>query len=95
MESRRKRGKKAGLLDEGGEIPDHLGHVWQAFAVLSAGRTSNGYGPNPIPVSEILQTAAFFHIDPDDALFLIQGLDKVYLEVSAEKAAQARARAKS
>jgi len=69
-----------------------LGNVWHAFAVLSTARTSNGFGPNPIPVSEILVTADFFEIDPADALYLIQGLDSVFLEEASKKAEAARAK---
>lgn len=34
-------------------IPAALAHVWDWFGELSAARTGNGAGPNPIPYSEI------------------------------------------
>lgn len=68
------------MLDGTDGIPEHLEPVWYAFRVLSASRSSNGYGPNPIPVSEILSTADFFCLDPEEAVILIQGMDLTFIE---------------
>lgn len=90
-ERRAKRGKKTSLLDERVEIPDHLEAVWYAFRTLSASRSGTGYGPNPIPISEILSTMGYFGlIDEEDSVTIIQGLDLVYLNDFAEKAEKAR-----
>ena len=68
--------------------------MWYAFSVLSAARSSNGYGPNPIPISEILSTASFFCLDPEEAVIFIQGMDLVYMEEWANKAEAERQRNK-
>jgi hypothetical protein len=86
MERRRQLGKSAPLLDALEPLPDHLLNVWGYFLALNAARGSNGFGPLPIPVSEILSTADFFCIDCEDALFFIQALDAVVMQHHAEEA---------
>lgn len=61
-------------------------HLWNAFAQLSAARTNNGFGPNPIPYSEIdaysRLTAQSF--DPWEVA-AIRALDDAYISAAAEK----------
>lgn len=66
------------------------------FRVLNAARTSNGYGPNPIALSEILATAPVYGLyDPTEAITFIQGLDQVFLDETAKKAERERQRRQS
>jgi hypothetical protein len=56
-------------------------YVWEYFLRLNRKRTSNGFGVNPIPFSEI---ESFFNVNqieysPDEVM-LIEMLDNVALE---------------
>ena len=66
------------------ELAVHLNPIADAFLVLDRARTSNGYGPNPLPVSEILGYLDFLGIteydETDEWLRLIQCLDRVVIE---------------
>lgn len=92
MERRRAAGKPAPLLDALEPLPDHLSGVWAAFLCLHAARTGNGAGPNPIAVSEILATADFFCLTPEEAVYHIQALDRIVLEEHAKRVERERQR---
>ena len=54
MESvERQTGRRPAALD-GPELPSDGAHVWAWFLELSAGRGSNGFGPNPISYLDLL-----------------------------------------
>jgi len=53
--------------------------------MLSVARSNNGYGPNPIMVSEVLHIADHLGIERDEALYFIQGLDFTWLTLAAKK----------
>jgi hypothetical protein len=92
MERRKAAGKPAPMLDDVEPLPQHLEPVWYAFRCLSAARANNGFGPLPIALTEILGTAEFFALDPDEAVDLIQALDGAFLEEHAKKAERDRSR---
>lgn len=71
---------------KGPTLPAGVVHLWNAFAQLSAARTGNGFGPNPIPYSEIdaysrLTGQAFLPWEVD----AIRALDDAYVTAAAEK----------
>lgn len=49
----RQTGRRPAALD-GPELPADGAHVWAWFLELSAGRGSNGFGPNPISYLDLL-----------------------------------------
>ena len=57
------------------------------FSVLSTSRTSNGYGPNPIAISEMISYLGTLVpiYEVDKSIRILQSLDIVYLNHSAEK----------
>ena len=61
---------------------------FKAFKVLSASRDSNGFGGNPIRVSEVSSYAMLMGMGREEAtrlLRIIQALDVAYLGYHAEK----------
>lgn len=93
MESRRARGLPAPLLDSLSPLPDHLVPYWDAFAALSRARASTGFGPCPIPISEILAVCDYFCLNPDEAVPYIRALDDEFLTEHTKKAQRQAKRA--
>ena len=73
-------------------VPIELAYLWRAFNRLASRRTSNGFGPNPIPWSDIAAYSVLtgFPFAPWE-VEVIEELDRVFL---AEMSKQATARAK-
>lgn len=69
------------------QLPETTAAGLQAFFFLSECRAHNGYGPNPITVSDML---AYLWANPicDARRFfsLVRGLDRVFLDWHAAKA---------
>lgn len=69
------------------ELPEQTAAVLGAFLALSESRSSNGYGPNPISVSDI---SAYLWINPicEARRFfaLVRTLDRVFLDWHAKEA---------
>lgn len=60
----------------------------EAFFTLSASRSSNGYGLNPVTIGEIKDYALMLDLDREEALKLlrvVQAMDSSFLEYIAEK----------
>lgn len=75
------KGKKSPLDD----MPkDDIDIIWfkQAFYVLSSSRSSNGYGSNPISISDIISLFKIKQplIDELLSLKILQKMDLLYLE---------------
>jgi hypothetical protein len=67
------------------ELPSAMEHLWLWFADLSRGRPHTGFGPGPIPYSEILAWAALTGQRPSPwEVAVLKRLDGVYLEVTAK-----------
>lgn len=71
---------------KGPKLPPGAVHLWNAFIQLSNARGGNGYGPNPIPYTEIdafcrlTETA----LDPWE-IEAIRALDDAYLTAANQK----------
>lgn len=62
-------------------------YIWKYFLDLNRKRQGNGYGPNPIPYSEILAYFSVYRIDYDELeLSLIDILDTVAMDYFSEQA---------
>jgi hypothetical protein len=78
------------------DLPEEYTFAWNAFFELNAGRTSNGYGPNPLSFVEI---HAFMALTGTVLLpYEIRGIklvDAVFMKATTEltKASQATKRA--
>ncbi len=55
-------GKRPAELD-GPECPELLLHIWMDFMHLSRGRTSNGFGANPLTWTDIAEWQRLTRID--------------------------------
>ncbi len=57
--------------------------LWQAFQLLHLGRTSSGFGPNPISLSEIHSYMELFDMrssnERQEFVTIIRALDAAYL----------------
>lgn len=68
------------------ELPEHAAHVWRWFHDLHHSRTSNGFGPNPIPYAEIDAWARLTGTHPKPwEVNALKRMDLIYLEVNAAK----------
>lgn len=76
-----------GRVPVGPEVPPQAAHLLDWFGELSTGRTSNGFGPNPLTWSDITAWASLTGTDlrPWEVRLLKQ-LDIVFLNVHAEGA---------
>jgi hypothetical protein len=74
------------VIDEGGYA------AWSAFHDLSARRTTNGFGPNPISTSEIVSWLNLHEVSDSeqrqDYYHLVCRLDDEWLKIVAERLAQ-------
>ena len=63
------------------ECPEELQWLWNAFGEVSRGRTSNGYGPNPISWSEFGWWAQLSRVEllPWE-IDTLRALDDIYLK---------------
>lgn len=82
----RQTGIKPKELDELLEIPQSCEHVWKWFIDLNSGRTSNGFGPNPLTYSDIYSYFTLYNMYPDEwELELIKVLDKTALDAISKQ----------
>ncbi len=66
--------------------PPEVEHLWEWFAELSSGRSSNGFGANPLGWADIEAWARLTDRAPSVwEVGLLKRLDGVYLEVTAPK----------
>lgn len=73
-------------LDEVPEIGPEWEQAWDGFQVLSRARGGNGFGPNPIAVSEVAAYAGLVgYWDPEELLRVVQEMDREYMEHWAKK----------
>lgn len=83
---------------EGQELPLEARHIWEWFSELDLGRSSNGFGPNPISFTEIRSwaqlTGRTIRTSETRAILL---LDQLFREAwgNAEKSRDAFRKAKS
>lgn len=74
------------LLENPPPMPAAAAHVWTWFQDLNAGRSGNGFGPNPLSWSEIGEWTRLRGIRPRDwELRALRALDALYLRVFAPK----------
>jgi len=75
----RQTGRRPAALD-GPDLPEDGAHVWAWFLHLSAGRGSNGFGPNPLSWLDLLAWTALTGIITRPAeIEAIMALDCVWL----------------
>lgn len=73
------------------ECPHELLHLWEWFADLSGARPHTGFGPGPLPFSEIQAWANLTGHRPTPwEVGVLKRLDGVYLEVTAKFSTPAR-----
>lgn len=81
----RQTGRRPSALD-GPEPPVDGTHVWAWFLELSAGRGSNGFGPNPISWLDLLAwTVLTGTITRPAEINAIMALDQVWMKVQAAR----------
>ena len=79
----RQTGRRPVGLD-GPELPADGAHVWHWFLELSAGRGSNGFGPNPISYLDLLAWSALTGtITRPAEIEAIMSLDRAWLTAQA------------
>ena len=65
---------------EGPPFPDALHYLWGWFVVLSAGRGSSGFGPNPLSWSDFDAWSRLMRVVPDMwEVTALRELDVTYL----------------
>jgi hypothetical protein len=80
----RQTGRRPVDLD-GPELPGDGSHIWYWFMDLSAGRGSNGFGPNPISWLDLLAWATLTgQIARPAEIEAIMALDRVWLAAQAK-----------
>lgn len=85
----RQTGVKPKELDNIPELPSSCEEVWSWFLNLHESRSSNGFGVNPIPYSDIDAFFRLKQIQPELwEIDLLKRLDRETLAVYAEKAKQ-------
>ena len=73
---------------DGPELPADGAHVWAWFLELSAGRGSNGFGPNPISYLDLLAWSLLTGaITRPAEIEAIMALDRVWMSLQATNAA--------
>jgi len=81
----RQTGRRPAELN-GPDLPTDGSHIWAWFLELSAGRGSNGFGPNPISWPDLLAwTALTGTLTRPVEIDAIMALDRVWLSAQAEK----------
>lgn len=72
-------------------MPDELVYLWRLFREVSSARQSSGYGPQPLPYTEILawQTLSGVVLEPWE-LDAFRSLDTMVLGHYAAEAAKRR-----
>ena len=74
---------------QSGECPYSLFHVWVVFTHLSATRSSNGFGPNPITYQEIESYLNLGGIElTSDEVDILKQIDILYLNKVNKKLAK-------
>ena len=62
---------------------------WDVYQELSAGRTNNGFGPNPFALRDILDIADLYELrsveSRRDLVRFMRAMDRTYLEQVAKK----------
>ncbi len=78
-------GRPVPALDSKPEVPEDLLWVWEAWWHLAGSRPSSGFGPLPIPISEILAYCEFLGFRSlDNRAFLlriVRVLDEEYFTI--------------
>ncbi len=76
---------------DGPELPADGAHVWVWFLELSAGRGSNGFGPNPISYLDLLAWSMLMGtITRPAEIEAVMALDRVWLAAQATNAGTLR-----
>lgn len=75
------KGKKS-PLDDIPESDFECDWFLKIFTTLSASRGSNGFGPNPISISEIIAYLSSMNIvrDFESTLYILQNMDAEYIK---------------
>lgn len=67
-------------------MPDEGGHIWSWYWALDAGRSSNGFGVNPIGYPEIVAWAALVGAQPSpEEIGIIKAMDCAALNEMAKR----------
>ncbi len=88
LEQLAKSGQHVPALQNRPKLLPECRDYWQSFCALDASRDSNGYGANPIRISEIAAYLAISGVAGDEGakLFrIVKALDGVALSHYAEK----------
>ena len=84
-------GVKPKELDNLVSLPYSYYYVWKAFIELDGSRSSNGFGVNPIPYSEIYSYSKLNNIEFDEwELIALKKFDSVVLKMYADRAEKER-----
>lgn len=68
------------------DCPYEFFHIWIAFQALSATRSSNGFGPNPITYNEIMSYMCCMGDDlSSDDIEILKQVDLIYLSKISKK----------
>jgi hypothetical protein len=97
LETRRKRGHHVQALADWPDVYDDLAFVWKAFWDLSRARPT-GFGPAPIPPSDILAWMQIYQLPPDQrAEFyeLLTAMDEEWMVWASKESERKRGNSKA
>ena len=87
LEAQQRQGRKVRALDNRPKLLLHSLFIWNAFWDLHGGRTQ-GFGPSPIQLTEIIAWCDLFEVETSDRLEMfrfIRAMDQVYFKFYSER----------
>ncbi len=90
LQSLEAKGKTVPILANAPVLFEDLQSTWEAFQILNNCRQHTGFGANPIMLSEMMVCAQYKNLPLDEAIYMLQELDKEYLDYVNPKSSNRR-----